>query len=113
MYNSFYPNYDLAGRIQHTKLDTGFGGMPSARMNRVEEACSPDFKQVMSGLIENFNQELNAPDNMLKDAMSGNNNVDIHDVMTAMAKSEISVNVATQVVGKVIQAYEKVMQIQV
>ncbi len=113
MYNSFYPNYDLAGRIQHTKLDTGLNGMPPARMNRIESAGSPDFKQVMSGLIENFNAELNEPDNLLKDAMSGNGNVDIHDVMTAMAKSEISVNVATQLVGKVIQAYDKVMQIQV
>lgn len=113
MYNSFYPHYDLAGRIQHTKLDTGLSGMPSARLDRVETTGSPNFKQVMSGLVENFNNELNAPDNLLKDAMSGNGNVDIHDVMTAMAKSEISVNVATQMVGKVIQAYDKVMQIQV
>ena len=102
MFNGFYPQYDLAGRIQHTKLDTAIGGMPSGRMNRIETTSSPDFKQVMSGLVENFNRELNAPDNLLKDAMSGSQNVDIHDVMTAMAKSEISVNVATQVVGKVI-----------
>lgn len=113
MFNGFYPQYDLAGRIQHTKMDAGFGGIPSARMSRVETTSSPDFKQVMSGLVENFNNELNAPDNLLKDAMSGNNNVDIHDVMTAMAKSEISVNVATQLVGKVINAYDRVMQIQI
>lgn len=113
MFNGFYPQYDLAGRIQHTKMDVGFGNMPSARMDRVESAGSPDFKQVMSGLVENLNEEINAPDNLLKDAMSGNNNVDIHDVMTAMAKSEISVNIATQTVGKVIQAYDRIMQIQV
>ena len=113
MFNSFYPQYDLAGRIQHTKLDTGVGQMPSARMSRVETPETADFKQVMSGLVENLNTELNAPDNLLKDVMSGSNNVDIHDVMTAMAKSEVSVNIATQAVGKVIQAYDKVMQIQV
>lgn len=113
MFNGFYPQYNLAGRIQHTKLDTGFGSIPSARLDRVETSSSPDFKQVMSGLIENLNTELNAPDNLLKDAMSGSNNVDIHDVMTAMAKSEISVNVATQIVGKVIQAYDRITQIQV
>lgn len=111
--SSFYPQYDLAGRIQHTKLDTGFGSVPSARMSRVEEAALPDFKQVMSGLAENLNTELNAPDNLLKDVMSGSKNVDIHDVMTAMAKSEISINVATQITGKVIQAYDKIIQIQV
>ena len=110
MYNSFYPQYDLAGRIQHTKLDTM---TPSARISRVETQSTPDFKQVMSGLIENLNTEINAPDNLLKDVMAGNQNVDIHDVMTAMAKSEISVNIATQITGKVIQAYERVTQIQV
>lgn len=111
--SSFYPQYDLAGRIQHTKLDTGFGNIPSARMSRVEDVAAPDFKQVMSGLAENLNTELNAPDNLLKDVMSGSKNVDIHDVMTAMAKSEISINVATQITGKVIQAYDRIMQIQV
>jgi flagellar hook-basal body complex protein FliE len=107
------PRYDLAGRIEHTKLDTGFGGMPSARIGEVEDTSTSDFKQVMSGLVENFNTQLNEPDNLLKDVMSGNKNVDIHDVMTAMAKSEISVNVATQLTGKVIQAYDKIMQISV
>ena len=113
MFNGFYPQYDLAARIQHTKFDSGIGSMPAARMDRVEANTTSDFKQVMSGLVENFNEELNAPDNLLKDAMSGNNNVDIHDVMTAMAKSEISVNVATQLVGKVIQAYDRISQIQI
>ncbi len=113
MFNGFYPQYDLAGRIQHTKLDTGLGDMQSARMSRVEDKAAPDFKQVLSGLAEDLNTELNAPDNLLKDVMSGSKNVDIHDVMTAMAKSEISINVATQITGKVIQAYDKVMQIQV
>ena len=109
----FYPSYNLPARIQHTKLDSGLYGIPSARMERMETPATGDFKAVFSGLVENFNQELNAPDNLLKDVMSGNNNIDIHDVMTAMAKSEIAVNIATTAVGKVIQAYDKVMQIQV
>ena len=50
---------------------------------------------------------------MMKDVMSGSKNVDIHDVMTAMAKSEISINVATQITGKVVNAYDRIMQISV
>ena len=111
--SNFYPQYDLAGRIQHTKLDSNFGKLPPARPDRIEEKSSPDFKAVFSGLVEDLNAELNAPDDLLKDVMSGSKNVDIHDVMTAMAKSEISINVATQLTGKVIQAYDKIMQIQV
>ena len=56
---------------------------------------------------------MDAPDNLLKDVMMGSENVDIHDVMVAMSKAEISVNVATTAVGKVIQAYDKIMQIQI
>ncbi len=112
--HSNFPQYDLASRIQHTKYDAGIHpNMPSFRMDRVEKPETQDFKQVMSGLVENLNSEMNAPDNLLKDVMSGNQNVDIHDVMTAMSKSEISVNVATQIVGKVINAYDRVMQISV
>ena len=109
---SYFPNYDLAGRIQHTKFSSGFN-MPSVRLDRVEKPETQDFKQVFSGLVENFNKDLNAPDDLLKDVMQGNKNVDIHDVMVAMSKTEISVNVATQAVGKVINAYDRVMQINV
>lgn len=109
---SYFPNYDLAGRIQHTKFSSGFN-MPSIRLDRVEKPETQDFKQVFSGLVENFNKDLNAPDDLLKDVMQGNKNVDIHDVMVAMSKTEISVNIATQAVGKVINAYDRVMQINV
>ncbi len=110
---SNFPQYDLASRIQHTKFDTGFGKMPSARLDRIEKPETQDFKQIFTGLVENLNAEMEAPDNLLKDVMSGNQNVDIHDVMTAMSKSEISINVATQLVGKVINAYDRISQISV
>jgi len=112
MFNGFYPHYDLEARIQHTKLDS-WGDIPSARMNRVEEPSTADFKSVMSGLVEGMNTQMNAPDNLMKDVMMGSENVDIHDVMTAMAKAELAVNIATTATGKVIQAYDKIMQIQI
>lgn len=111
---SNFPSYNLASRIQHTKFDSGIHpNMPSVRLDRVEKPETSDFKQVFSGLVENLNNEMEAPDNLLKDVMSGNQNVDIHDVMAAMSKSEIAVSVATQMVGKVINAYDRVTQIQV
>ena len=107
----FAPNINLFERIQPTKLNTGTGVAPM-RMGRIEKPETSDFSAVFSGLIENLNHEMNAPDELLKDAMQENNNVDIHDVMTAMAKAELGVTVATTVTGKIIQAYDKVMQIQ-
>ena len=113
MFNGFVPRYDLEARIQHSKIDSWGYDLPGARMSRVEGPDTADFASVMSGLVENLNTEMNAPDNLLKDAMMGNENVDIHDVMTAMAKAELSVSVATTAVGKVIQAYDKIMQLQI
>ncbi len=113
MFNGFVPRYDLEARIQHSKIDSWGYDLPGARMSRVEGTDTADFSSVMSGLVENLNTELNAPDNLLKDAMMGNENVDVHDVMTAMAKAEMSVSIATTAVGKVIQAYDKIMQLQI
>ncbi len=110
----FAPNVNLFERIQPTKLNTGISyDMSPMRLNRMEKLEANDFKAVFSGLIENFNQELNAPDQLLKDTMQGSNNVDIHDVMTAMAKAEVGVTVATNITTKIVQAYDKIMQIQI
>ena len=113
MFNGFYPRYDLEARIQHSKIDSWGYQMPSARMNRIEEVGTADFSSVMSGLVENLNTQMEAPDNLLKEAMMGSENVDIHDVMTAMSKAELSVSIATTITGKVIQAYDKIMQLQI
>ena len=115
MQSNYFPRYDLVSRIEHTKFDTGMSaGLPrSARLERVEVPETQNFKQVFTGLVENLNAEMEAPDNLLKDIMSGNKNVDVHDVMTAMSKSEIAINVATQLTGKVINAYDRISQISV
>lgn len=112
MANSFYaPRIDLTGRIQRSGTDMNLGPLPSMGLDSTENASS--FKDVMSGLANNLNNDLNAPDKLLRSAMTGDSDVDIHDVMTAMAKAEISVSVATQFTSKVIQAYDKIMQISV
>jgi len=114
MANNFFSKVNLTGHIQSSM--GSMGSMPTlstANIDAIDETSSGSFKGVMSGLTQNLNKDLNAPDQLLKDAMTGQNGVDIHDVMTAMAKAEISVNVATQATTKVIQAYEKIMQISV
>ena len=111
--SSYIPKYDLQSRIQGSKIAPGFGGIPSARLDSMDTTKKADFQTVFAGMIENFNKEVNAPDDLLKDVMSGNKNIDIHDVMIAMSKSEISVNVATQLVGKVINAYDRISQMNI
>ena len=45
--------------------------------------------------------------------MLAGDGTDIHDVINSINKAEISVTVATQVLTKIVQAYDKIMQIQV
>lgn len=105
------PNIDLFTRIEPSKYtDMGVQGM---RVKSIEQPETSNFKSVFSGLVENLNTSLSKPEELMKDQMSGNNNVDIHDVIAAMTKAEIGVNVATQMTSKVIQSYDKVMQISI
>jgi flagellar hook-basal body complex protein FliE len=39
--------------------------------------------------------------------------VDVHDLMIANTKSDITINIASQIATKIVQAYERVQQIQV
>lgn len=70
------------------------------------------FKAVLGNVVHNVNETLAAPDALMHDAIT-TGNVDVHDVMVANAKSELLLNVTTQVATKVIQAYDRILQIQI
>lgn len=69
------------------------------------------FKDTMSNMISEMNEITNKPEQLTQDAMQGK--ADIHDVMAAIAKSELTVQTATTITGKILQTYEKIMQIQI
>ncbi len=110
MENGIAPKINLFERMEFSKLDAP-GSIKSARLDDIEKPETTDFNGVLTGLVEQLNQTVNAPEQLTQDAMLGK--ADVHDVMAAVAKSEINVNIATTVVGKVVQTYEKIMQIQI
>ena len=69
------------------------------------------FKDTMASMISEMNDATNKPAQLTADAMQGK--ADIHDVMAAIAKSELTVQTATTITGKILQTYEKIMQIQI
>ena len=107
MSNGINPKINLFERIEPAKLDS----LTPGRFKSIEQPETQDFKTVFSGLVENLNRDINAPDQVLNDAMLGQ--ADIHDVMIAIQKADIQTTLATTVVGKVIQAYEKINQISI
>ncbi len=108
MVDGITPRINLGERIEPSKIST-FNG--SVRMKSIEQPETADFKDVMGGLVEQLNTDLNAPEELVQDLMM--DKADIHDVMAAMQKSEIQLNIATTALGKVIQTYEKIMQISI
>lgn len=111
MYNPFAPGIDkLQSGIQESKLLTD--PMPM-RIKPIDETSEiPEFKDMMTGMLSELNNTIKAPDQVMQDVMTGNG-ADIHDAMIAMSKAELGMSIATSVATKVVQAYEKVIAIQV
>ncbi len=69
------------------------------------------FKDTFQGMISELNEVTNKPQELTQDMLQGK--ADIHDVMAAVAQSELTVQAATTITGKILQTYEKIMQIQI
>ncbi len=108
MIDGITPNINLNTRIDSSKISTLNG---SVRMDNIEQPQAGNFKSIMNNMVERLNTDLNAPDQLVNDAMLGT--ADIHDVMAAISKAEIQLNIATTATTKVIQAYDKIMNISI
>ncbi len=104
------PKINLPLDIAENKLYTG---NTSVRLTSIENSPEvPRFKDVLTGMVKELDATIKKPDAIMQSIVLGNG-ADAHDLMIALSKAEIGVNVTTQMVTKVVQAYDKVMQIQV
>ena len=111
--NRIVPNIDIFSDLSSVRpVPTGDFSKNSFGVGSVN-SDGMDFKTVLSGMVSNLNNEMQKPDQLLSEQMSGNPDVDIHDVMTAISKAELGVTVATQVTSKLITAYNSIMQISI
>lgn len=90
--------------------------IPSMQLNgnislNAQEVNSKSFKDVMGDMMVQINETTNKPEQLANAAMQGK--ADIHEVMAAIAQSELTVQAATTITGKILQTYEKIMQIQI
>lgn len=72
----------------------------------------PSFGNVMTNLVSNLNETVAKPDEMMRESIL-HGTYDIHDVMLANAKADLAVNLTAQFTTKVVQAYDRILQIQV
>ncbi|MFN8615333.1 MAG: flagellar hook-basal body complex protein FliE [Vampirovibrionales bacterium] len=79
---------------------------------RVTNEATPKFGDMLNHLAGGLNQTMQAPDAMMREhALYGT--YDIHDIMLANSKAELAVNLTAQFTTKVMQAYDRILQIQV
>ncbi len=107
--NRIVPNINIFSNLQPAMPADEF----SQKGFGVNSNEAPSFKSVLSGMVSSLNTELEQPDKLLAEQMTGSSDVDIHDVMTAVAKAELGITLATQVTSKVITAYNSVMNISI
>lgn len=108
--NHHVPKLGLLSSINNSKLNIN---MPPMRMDELNtENKVGTFSETMLSLARNVNETVNAPDTAMQDMLTGNG-ADIHDVITAINKAELTVSMATQMTTKVVQAYDRIMNIQV
>jgi flagellar hook-basal body complex protein FliE len=71
-----------------------------------------DFAGMLQKMAGGMNETTSKPDELLEALMRGDPNVDIHDVMIANSEAELAVNTTTQSLTKILQAYDRILQIQ-
>ena len=109
--NRIVPNINIFSNVtQSMPIDDfskqGFG------MSKINDD-GKNFKEVLSGLVSSVNNEIQKPDQLLQAQMMGNTDVDIHDVVTAIAKADLGVTMAVQMTSKVVAAYNTIMNISI
>ncbi len=112
---------NFTGAMAIGKVNNPFRTEMAQGMQRAVSTFGPEmqgvdgqqsFKSVLGNVVHSVNETMGAPDALMHEAMT-TGNVDVHDVMVANAKSEVLLNVTTQIATKVIQAYDRILQIQI
>ena len=97
-------NFFQTNRIQPMQLNGGIS-------IDAQDTNVKSFKDTFASMVNELNEVTNKPQELTNDMLQGK--ADIHDVMSAIAQSEITVQAATTITGKILQTYEKIMQIQI
>jgi flagellar hook-basal body complex protein FliE len=108
----YVPGTMLRGFVQQIDAAPGLNPHPVMGLGQTHSTQPPNFRNVLMNTLGSVNEVAQKPDALLKDAMT-TGSTDIHEVMIANTKAELAVSLAGQTVTKVIQAYDRILQIQI
>ena len=78
-----------------------------------QAAGGADFSQVLKSAIDQVSQAQQQAQQMTKDFASGQNNVNLQDVMINLQKADLSFQQMVQVRNKLVSAYQNIMNMPV
>ncbi|HEX5393360.1 MAG TPA: flagellar hook-basal body complex protein FliE [Rhodocyclaceae bacterium] len=81
--------------------------------SQAAEAGGTDFSKVLQSTLEQVNQAQQSAQKMTQDFASGQDNVNLQDVMVNLQKANISFQQMVQVRNKLVTAYNDIMNMQV
>jgi len=93
---------------------TPAGGTPGpmAATPGVQETKRPAIGETFENLLNETANNLSEADRLSRESAAGGP-VDLHDVMIAMEKADISLRLLVQVRNKALDAYQEIMRMQV
>jgi flagellar hook-basal body complex protein FliE len=111
-------NFPAIPKLSMDAVNNPFKANMTAQIRQIQPememdgADKPSFQNVLSNTVQSLNDTVSAPDALMHDALT-TGTVDVHDLMIANSKAELLVSITTQVATKVVQAYDKILQIQI
>jgi flagellar hook-basal body complex protein FliE len=88
-------------------------GKPAETQSAAGGAGGVDFATVLKNSIEQVNQTQQQAETLAANFAAGDGNANLHDVMIALQKANVSFQEMVQVRNKLVSAYHDVMNIQV
>lgn len=80
--------------------------------NNQTEKVTNDFSQILKNAISDLNNLDKEASNKINELLTGKLE-NVHDVMIAMEKSKIGLNLALEIRNKLIESYKEVMRMQI
>ncbi len=83
------------------------------KQSGVDEIASVDFSEKLKAAVDQVNNVQQTADKLSMQFVSGESNVDLHEVMISLQKANVSFQSMIQVRNKLVTAYQEIMNMQV
>ena len=94
------------------KIAKEFESIGVTSSKKAEESSGGNFKNVLDGYLKETNDMQNEADQSLSKLVRGETD-NVHEVMLAMSKADVSFRMMVEVRNKLVEAYQEVMRMQV